>query len=262
MGVRTPPLASVGLGIGVGVFSGLFGVGGGVLAVPSLLWLGLGQHAAHATSLAALSLTAAAGAIPFAMAGVVAVGPSLALVAGTLIGVSVGAAAMHHLPERWLALAFAAVIIGVGVRLLLGVEPHALAPVPELDVPVIAGMVTVGLATGALSSVLGIGGGVVLVPALVLAFGFSQHAAEGTSLAVIIPTALLGALRHTSRGYTAWRTGLAVGLGGLLGAPVGAVAALALDGLFLQRLFAVLLVLLGGRSLWHLRGDRQREDLP
>ncbi len=113
----------------------------------------------------------------------------------------------------------------------------------------------VGLVTGGLSAVLGVGGGVVLVPALALGFAFSQHAAEGTSLAVIVPTALLGALRHTRRGYTRWRTGLTVGAGGVAGGVAGAVLALLLGGLLLQRLFAVFLVVMGIHLLLEGRRD-------
>lgn len=253
MQTATPLLRSLLAGVAVGVFSGLFGVGGGALAVPALLWLGLRQHAAHATSLAALALTAGAGLVPFALAEVVAGWASVVLVGGTLAGASLGAGVMHRVPERWLGVAFALLLVGVGVRMLLGVEVQAPGGTPSLELGAVPWLLAVGVGAGGLSAVLGIGGGVVLVPALVLGFGFSQHAAEGTSLAVIVPTALLGAARHTRRGYTDWRAGLTVGLGGVVGAPAGAAVALTLEGLVLQRLFAVLLLVLGLRLLWQSR---------
>lgn len=253
----TPLPRSLLAGVGIGVFSGLFGVGGGALAVPALLWLGLRQHTAHATSLAALTLTAAAGVVPFALAGAVAGWASVVLVAGTLAGTVLGAGVMHRLPERGLGIAFALLLVGVSLRLLLGVEGQAPGGAPTMGPETVLWLVVIGVGAGVLSSILGIGGGVVLVPALVLGFGFSQHAAEGTSLAVIIPTALLGAARHTRRGYTDWRTGLVIGLGGMAGAPAGAGAALAVEALALQRLFAVLLLVLGLRLLWSERSARE-----
>lgn len=253
----TPLPRSLLAGVAIGVFSGLFGVGGGALAVPALLWLGLRQHTAHATSLAALALTATAGVVPFALAEAVAGWPSAVLIGGTLVGTVIGAGAMHRLPERGLAIAFALLLVGVSIRLLVGVEAHVPGGTPAMGPETVLWLAALGVGAGVLSSILGIGGGIVLVPALVLGFGFSQHAAEGTSLAVIIPTALLGAVRHTRRGYTDWRTGLTIGLGGMVGAPAGAGAALAVDALALQRLFAVLLLVLGLRLLWRERSGQE-----
>ncbi len=90
---------------------------------------------------------------------------------------------------------------------------------------------------------------VVLVPALVLLFGFDQHLAEGTSLLVVIPTALTAAYRHGREGYTDWRLGMLLGLAGVAGGLLGARAALALDSLVLQRLFGGFLLLVGARML-------------
>lgn len=244
------------LGLVVGLLSGLFGIGGGALAVPGLMWLGLAQHAAHATSLAAIVLTAAAAVVPFAVEGAVDPLAALFLLAGSLAGVSLGAGLMHKIPERGLRIAFVAFLLVVAARMLVGIEAGQDEHVPDLGALHYLGMVVVGLATGALSAVLGVGGGIILVPALVLGFAFSQHAAEGTSLAVIVPTALLGAARHTRRGFTRWRTGLTIGAAGTVGGLVGGVAAFALDGLLLQRLFAVFLVVMG-LHLW-LQGRRDR----
>lgn len=238
------------------MLSGLFGIGGGALAVPGLLWLGLTQHAAHATSLAAIVLTAAAAVVPFALDGAVDPLAAVALVVGSLAGVTLGTGLMHRIPEKGLRLGFVAFLVIVAIRMLIGIELSGDAHVPELSSVQLLALAGVGLATGGLSAVLGVGGGIVLVPALVLGFEFSQHAAEGTSLAVIVPTALLGAARHTVRGYTRWRTGLTVGAGGILGGLGGAVVALTLQGLLLQRLFAVFLLVMGAHVL--LRGGEDR----
>ena len=72
---------------------------------------------------------------------------------------------------------------------------------------------------GVESSLLGVSGGVIIVPFLVLLLGYSQHLAEGTSLAVIVPTVLAGAARHARNGYTEWGLGLRLGVCASLGAP-------------------------------------------
>lgn len=112
-------------------------------------------------------------------------------------------------------------------------------------------LVLVGLAAGTLASALGVGGGVVFVPALVVFFGFAQHLAEGTSLAVIVGTAVVATWTHFRQGRVEWRTALLVGAGGVLGAVAGATVALRLDGELLRRLFAVLLIVVAVRLLRH-----------
>lgn len=241
------------LGVAVGVLSGLFGIGGGALAVPGLLWLGLTQHAAHATSLAAIVLTAAAALVPFALDGAVQPGAGLVLAGGAMVGVSAGAGLMHRMPARLLRQVFVVFLLLLAGRMIIGVEGAGSGPAVGLDPLGITALAAVGVATGGLSAVLGIGGGLVLIPALVLLFGFAQHTAEGTSLAVIIPTALLGAARHTRRGYTHWRMGFTVGLGGIMGGLGGATLALTMEGLVLQRLFAIFLVVMALRLGVHGR---------
>lgn len=249
------PVREIPLGVAVGVMSGLFGIGGGALAVPGLLWLGLAQHSAHATSLAAIVLTATAALVPFSREGAVDAVAAAALLVGSLAGVFGGAGIMHRVPGTGLRIGFVVFLVAVALRMLVGIEPAGDGHVPDLDAAAIAALAGIGVVTGVLSSLLGVGGGLVLVPALVLGFGFSQHAAEGTSLAVIVPTALLGALRHTRRGYTHWRTGLTLGAGGVVGGWAGATLALALEGLLLQRLFAVFLFVMAVRLATSGRAD-------
>ncbi|MHB8572387.1 MAG: TSUP family transporter [Candidatus Dormibacteria bacterium] len=106
-----------------------------------------------------------------------------------------------------------------------------------------------GLAAGILSGLLGLGGGVVMVPAMVLFMGLSQHLAQGTSLAVIIPTAAVGAGAHFRHGRVNLRAAAVIGLGGLLGAYLGSSAALHVDGDILRRAFGVFMVLVAVRMI-------------
>lgn len=247
----SPPLRLVLLlGAVAGVMSGLFGVGGGTVLVPGLvLLLGLAQHHAHATSLAAIILTAPAAAIGFALDDAVSWPAAVVLACGAVAGAYAGAAIMHRLSPTRLRVAFAVLILLAAARLLISVDLKAGDVQPALDPALLGGLLLLGLAAGILSSVMGVGGGVIMVPAMVLLFGFGQHVAEGTSLLVIVPTAITGAWRHTRNGYTAWRLGLLLGLGGVLGGLLGAQIALSLSAQWLQRLFALLLVVTGVRLL-------------
>ena len=113
----------------------------------------------------------------------------------------------------------------------------------------IAGYVVLGVATGLIAATLGVGGGIVFVPTLVMFFEFSQHTAQGTSLAVIVPTAIAGAVVHSRRGRVDWRIAGLIAAGGVIGGLAGSGAALSIDPEMLRRLFAVLLLVVAVRLL-------------
>jgi uncharacterized membrane protein YfcA len=253
-------LTVAGIGLAAGLVGGLFGVGGGVVLVPGMaLLLGVGQHRAHATSLAAMLLIAPAAAVGFALGGEIDVAAAVGLAAGALPGAVAGAAVMRHVSEARLRQGFAVVLLLVAVRVAL--PGGAVSAVAELEgAPAAAVLVAIGLAVGLLSALMGVGGGLLLVPALVLLLGFTQHAAEGTSLLVIVPTVLVGAWRHSRHGYTDWRVGLALGVAGVVSGLAGAQLALALPEEVLQPLFAAFVVVVAVRLLLKSRPASPRED--
>jgi len=106
-----------------------------------------------------------------------------------------------------------------------------------------------GLVAGLAAATLGIGGGVIYVPALATFFAFSQHVAQGTSLAVIFPTVIVATWLHAKRDRVKWRTAILVGGGGIVGGLAGSAIALSLDPALLRRLFAVLLIVIAARLL-------------
>jgi uncharacterized protein len=110
------------IGLAGGLFSGLLGVGGGVVMVPLLvLWGGFGQRDAHAVSLGAIIPISAAGVLTFGAAGEIQVWEALALAAGAIAGAQVGARLLARVDERKLKLAFGVFMLIVAV--LLVVEP-------------------------------------------------------------------------------------------------------------------------------------------
>jgi uncharacterized protein len=113
---------------------------------------------------------------------------------------------------------------------------------PDFSVGIVVAYLLTGFLMGLLSSLLGVGGGIIVVPLLVTFFGFSQQLAQGTSLVVMVPIALLGAWRLTTTGFTQWGQGVRIGLGALFGAVGGASVALVASSSALQIGFAALLV--------------------
>lgn len=100
----------------------------------------------------------------------------------------------------------------------------------------------IGVFGGVMSGLLGVGGGLIFVPLMTFFLGFTIHQAVGTSLLIIIPTALVGVWAHARQGHVDIKTALTIAAFAILGAWVGAQLSGKVDPLFLKRLFAVLLV--------------------
>lgn len=127
------------------------------------------------------------------------------------------------------------------------------------QLPELAGLVLIGLAAGFLAGLLGVGGGILMVPAMVLLLGFDQHVAQGTSLLVIIPAALSGSYTHHRNGRLVLRDAAFLAAGGVIGAVAGSVFALSIEDLLLRRLFAAFLLIVGVRMLLPRRLFGSRE---
>lgn len=123
----------------------------------------------------------------------------------------------------------------------------------DLSLPVILGAAAFGVAVGLLSALFGIGGGIVMVPFIVLLLERSPHLAEGTSLLVIVPTAIAGVIAHHKRGYVSFRLAATLAVGGVFGAFFGARLALSIDENVLVKVFAIFLIVMGLRIIWEGR---------
>ena len=103
------------------------------------------------------------------------------------------------------------------------------------------GIGLIGLAGGFVSSLFGVGGGVIFVPLLVLVLNMNLHLAIGTSLAAIVPTALVGAFRHFSGGSVDFRAALLLAIFAMVGAWLGAGLSLRMEVVLLRKIFALFL---------------------
>jgi uncharacterized membrane protein YfcA len=116
----------------------------------------------------------------------------------------------------------------------------------------------IGLTAGFAAGLLGVGGGIVMVPAMVLVLAFDQHVAQGTSLVVIIPAALAGSVTHYRNGRVSLRDAALLAAGGIGGAVIGSISALSVDDFVLRRLFGVFLLVVAAQMV--LRRSRQRNE--
>ena len=106
--------------------------------------------------------------------------------------------------------------------------------------------IILGVTAGALSGLIGIGGGVIIVPALIFLFGFSQHQAQGTTLALLVPPiGILAAMEYYREGYVDLKIAALVCLGFFVGGFLGAKLAIKMSNIALERFFGITMIVIG-----------------
>ncbi|QZE13484.1 sulfite exporter TauE/SafE family protein [Halosquirtibacter laminarini] len=104
----------------------------------------------------------------------------------------------------------------------------------------------IGLIAGIVGGALGVGGGIVLIPALAMFFGMSQHMAQGTSIAILLPpTGILAAMTYHKQGFINWKYAFIIMIVFVLGAWIGAKFSVSLPDKTLKKVFAIYLVIVG-----------------
>lgn len=246
------------IGSAGGFFGSLVGLGGGVVVIPLLTGvLGLTQHQAHATSLVGVVFTGLLGSVAYAGGGAIdwRIVPYIAA-AATLL--SIGSAAFApRVDAARLKRIFGVVLIVAAVMLPLTAEHVGAGLTGPLRLP---GLVALGALAGVLSGLLGIGGGSFVVPLLVLAFGFDQHTAQGTSLAMMIPAGIAGVIVHLRNRQIALGAVLGLAVGVALGAYLGGRFALYLPERPLQLVFGAVLLWTGLRYVLPKRKRRSAAE--
>lgn len=250
----------------VGFALGLTGGGGGIFAVPLLVYgLSVAPREAVGISLAAVGGTALFGAAPRLGSGQVEVRTGLLFAIAGMAGAPVGAYLATLLPEALLLVLFAGLMLVVAQRMWVKSRPKSVGQAAascevaddedhhacqrdadgrlRLTSRCARLLVLIGLLTGVLSGMFGVGGGFVIVPSLVLFSGMSMHKAVGTSLFVIVLVSASGLAAHYASNNTiSLETTLQFLVGGLAGMGAGGLVARRLKGPTLQKTFAVAIV--------------------
>jgi uncharacterized membrane protein YfcA len=240
---RTPWwVRAAAIGVAAGILSGLFGVGGGIIMVPLLVaWFALDQRRASATSLLAIVPIATASAAGYARNGNVDISAGLLLLVGGIVGGQLGSRLLPRTPIATLQVWFGILSLATAARLVIGGSSSALSGLGAVWEGAL--LVLVGVAAGMLAGLLGVGGGIIMVPGLVLLTGDDADTARGTSLLVVIFTALTATITNWRNGLVEVRIAL---VAGLVGAPAGLVGAAV--GQWLPERIA--LVLFAGLLAW------------
>jgi uncharacterized protein len=207
----------MGLSVLAGVFLGALGGGGSTLTTPILLYvLSMPPREAIATSMLVVGATSAVGTVQHARRGNVELRTGLTFGVAGMLSAFVAGRLAEQLPESVLLGLFGVLLLVTGAAMLR--KRAALAPRPQ-PAPGLA--MAVGLAVGALTGLVGAGGGFIAVPALVLFLGLPMHRAVGTSLLVITLNAFTGFLGHASHVQVDYATACALGAASVAGSFLG-----------------------------------------
>ncbi|MHC1557741.1 sulfite exporter TauE/SafE family protein [Actinomycetospora sp. C-140] len=246
------------IGVAGGVVGGLIGGGAGVLFVPALdRFTSMTRARVHGTSTVAQIGLCVAGAATYAIGGGaldLAVGTGMAV--GATVGGALGPWLLARTRENVLRVLLIAILLLTAAK--FGVDAfgpplftHALVPPALLADPwfVVPTTLVVGLAVGAWSGAMGLGGGLLAVPAMVLLFGVELHVAAGTSLLMFIPNSVVGSWVHVRQGTASARWGWVLGLTSAPGVIVGALLGLALHTEVLGLVFGTFALLMAVREI-------------
>lgn len=231
-------------GIAVGVAMGLFGVGGSSVATPLLSLLGAPGFIAVASPLPATIPGAAVGAFPYIRSGEARWRAAAWSLVGGIPGTVVGALLSRLAGGSVLLVVSGLVLTVVGIRVLRPIEQksrEAGAQRRQNRVLLVAATGAVGVFTGLLAN----GGGFLLVPLYLLAFGLRMRQAVGTSLMVIAVLAVPTLVVHAALGHIDWRLAGAFAAGLIPGSALGSVTAHRVHGPTLRRAFGWFLVVFG-----------------
>lgn len=111
-------------------------------------------------------------------------------------------------------------------------------------------LLCIGLAAGCLSGLVGVGGGIIIVPALVYFLSFNQQMAQGTSLSILLlPTGIFAVMNYYQKGFVDWKIALIIASSFLLGGFIGSKVAISLDQNVVKKIFAAFIVLMGLKML-------------
>ena len=239
---RTNWIIPVTVGLIAGLISGSFGVGGGIIIVPGLVvFLRFTQRLSHGTSLLAIMPIAAAGVIGFAFRGSIDIPYALFLGLGSIAGAVGGTALLGRMSNVWLARIFSVVLLVTAARLFVDV-PSSSAEL-ELNTQTAIVLIVIGALIGAIAGLLGVGGGIVLVPILIIFFGAAAPIAKGTSLLVALIAGTAGSWRNYRAGNVDIPVAIRIGIAGVPTALIGSQLAMVMSMQVSMILFAILLIL-------------------
>lgn len=250
-------------GLTIGFLAGLLGIGGGVIGIPVLLYLfkfqgmpqELAMHMAIGTSLASVIVTSFASALTHYKKRMILIPVFKKIILGATLGCVLGLMIAIHLKGDFLQNIFGLFLLGMATQMLLQKKIRTKIELPSNKI-----LFVVSTGFGVVSGLLGLGGGMIMVPYFSW-YGIPIHQAVATAAACILPVAVIGTfgyfladIQHSSfvnSGFIYWPAFLGISMASMISAPIGARCTHVIPSHILKLLFCLLLIILGISMLWN-----------
>jgi uncharacterized membrane protein YfcA len=233
-------VANLLLGVALGAVGGMMGIGGGLIAIPVLAWLyGMDQHLAQGTALVMILPNVLVGFVRYRQRNHIDLRATVWLAALAMLSTYIAARCAALIDPSRLRVGFALFLIALSAyftwQLLARHESQPKDGVSPRLLPV------VGVMSGIMSGLFSVGGGLVVVPALVTLFRMTQTQAQGVAMALVIPGAVVALATYGRAGNVDWAAGIPLALGGVLSVSWGVALAHAMAPRTLRMLFCLVL---------------------
>jgi uncharacterized membrane protein YfcA len=230
------------VGFAAGTIGSMMGVGGGIIMVPALTVLNLPPTQVSSTSLIAVTSTSVSSTIEYSRQRRIDYRLSLELGACAVPGGILGAILSDYIPEDTFKLYFGIILIFTGLYILY--KNHILnqRAIKKRSVILLSIVFIAAFCAGIISSLFGVGGGIIFVPAMVIVLGLTMHRAAATSQLTLLLTSLSGVFTHSLLGHPQYLQALALSAGAFFGAQIGARISMMTKEVLLQKLLAIMLI--------------------
>jgi uncharacterized membrane protein YfcA len=244
------------VGLGAGAIGAMVGVGGGVIMVPALTLFGISPTQIASTSLIAVTSTSASSTLEYSRQKRIDHRLALLMAALALPGAVLGAVLSQSITIEQFTLFFGILLLLAGLYVsyknrILGKQDVGRRP---LNAYRIAAVCAASLLAGVMSSLFGVGGGIVFVPVMLLVLGMGMHRASATSQLVLMLTSVAGVITHIVLGHPDYIYAIALSAGAFAGAQIGAKLSKSTKEIILQKILGGVLVAVGVKMVvdWFL----------
>ncbi|NWG37594.1 MAG: sulfite exporter TauE/SafE family protein [Nitrososphaera sp.] len=247
--IVTTVIILVAVGLGAGTLGSMIGVGGGIMMVPALAFLGLPPTQIASTSLFAVTSTSVSSTIAYSRQKRIDYRLGVEMAAFAVPGAVVGALLSGQLSAQDFRLYFGILLSLVGLYVafrssILKEKGEKRSPARRVAVYAIT------FGAGIISSLFGVGGGIIFVPAMLLVLGMAVQKAAPTSQLTLMITALVGVFTHSALGHPDYVYALALSAGAFVGAQLGARWSRKAKEVLLQRMLGAVLIAVAGKFIF------------
>jgi len=230
------------VGLVAGTLGSMLGVGGGIIMVPALTFLNISPTQAASTSLIAVMSTSASSTIEYSRQKRINYALGLEMAAFAIPGGVIGAVLSEYLFEDSFKLYFGILLILTGLYIFYKNSVLKDRHVKRRSLPLQVAIFGASFGAGIISSLFGVGGGIIFVPAMLLVLGLTMHKAAPTSQLTLLMTAIAGVFTHSALGHPDYLEAILLSAGAFAGAQIGARVSRITKDTLLQGLLAAVLM--------------------